>query len=401
MKFNYQAKTPTGESQSGIVEASSKEAAISLLQSYGLYVTSLKEEKKVQFLFKKIKIFGKVSKKDIVAFSRQLAILFKSNVPVVESLQTIASQTKKQNFKEKIITIAEKVEEGTPFSQALGLYPQVFSPFYVSVVKSGESTGKLSEVLGYLADHTEKEYNFNSELITAMVYPAFILFVFMVILILMSILVVPKLTQILVEAGGELPLMTKIVIKFSEISKDWWWLILIVFLGLVIFISQLIRTKRGKIFIDRASLRLPVIDEFFKKIYLTRIAENLSTLISAGFPIIQALETTGEIVGNDVYRKIILKAGEGVKRGETISSFFSRYPNFFPPLFIQMMIVGEKTGQIDLALMNIVSYYQKEIERTLENFIKLLEPIMIVILGLIVALFMSSILLPLYNITFI
>lgn len=400
VKFNYQARTPTGESQSGVVEASSKEAALSLLQSYGLYITSLKEEKKVQAFAQKLEIFHRVSRKDIVSFSRQLAILFKSNVPVVESLQTIANQTKKQNFKEKIIAIAEKVEGGTPLSQALGIYPKLFSPFFVSVVKSGEATGKLSEVLGYLADHTEKEYNFYSQLVTAMVYPIFILAVFMIILILMSILVVPKLTEVLLEAGGELPFSTKMVISISDALKNWWWLILVAFFGFFIFISQLIKTKQGKIFIDRISLNLPIIGEFFKKVYLARIAENLSTLISAGFPIIQALETTGEIVGNSVYSGIILKTGEGVKKGEPISLFLSRYPDLFPSMFIQMMVVGEKTGQIDLTLMNIVSYYQKETERALESFVKLLEPIMIVFLGLIVAGFMSSILLPLYRITF-
>ncbi len=401
MKFNYQARTSAGEIQSGIVEASSRGAALSLLQSYSLYITSLKEEKKAPFFGKKIEIFQRVSRKDIVAFSRQLAILFKSNVPVVESLETIANQTKKQNFKEKIITIAEKVEGGTPLSQALGLYPQVFSPFYVGVIKSGEATGKLSEVLGYLADHTEKEYNFYSKLITAMVYPAFVLFVFVAILILMSILVIPKLTQVLIEAGGELPLSTRIVISSSEILIKWWWLISLVFLGLFIFISQFIKTKEGKAFVDKVSLNTPFLGEFLKKIYLSQMAENLSTLISAGFPIIQALETTGEIVRNDVYRTIIFKAGEGVKRGESISLFLSRYPDFFPPLFIQMMIVGEKTGQIDLCLMNIVSYYQGEIERTLESFVKLLEPIMIVFLGLIVGALMASILLPLYRISFV
>jgi len=399
MRFTYRARTPAGELQSGIVEASSKEAALSLLQSYGLYITFLKEEKKAPFFAKKIEIFQRVSKRDIVAFSRQLAILFKSNVSVVESLQTIVSQTKKQNFKEKIITIAEKVEGGTPLSQALGLYPQIFSPFYVGVIKSGEAAGKLSEVLGHLADHTEKEYNFYSKLITAMVYPAFILFVFVAILILMSVLVIPKLTQVLIETGGELPLSTKIVISFSEILTNWWWLILIVLFGLFIFISQLIKTKEGKTFIDRASLKLPFLGEFLKKTYLSRTAENLSTLISAGFPIVQALEITGEIVRNDVYRTIIFKAGEGVKRGEPISLFLSRYPESFPPLFIQMLVVGEKTGQLDLTLMNIVSYYQEETERTLENFIKLLEPIMIITLGLIVAALMSSILLPLYRIS--
>jgi len=401
MKFDYQARTADGEVQTGVVEASSQEAALSLLQSYGLFITSLEGEVEAPFYSKKIEIFQKISGKDIVAFFRQLAILFKSSVPVVESLQTIASQTKKQSFREKIMLMAEKVEGGTSFSQALALFPQVFSPFSVGVIKSGETAGKLTEVLSYLADHTERDYNFHSKLVTAMVYPSFVFFVFVAVLVLMSIFIVPQLSQVFLETGESLPLITQIVIGFFNFFRNYWWLILIIILGLYILISRLIRTKGGKASYDKMSLTLPVLGDFLKKIYLSRIAENLSTLISAGFPIVQALEVTSEVVRNDIYRDIILETKEGVKKGEPISSLLSRRPEFFPPLFIQMITIGEKTGQLDLTLMNVVNYYQGEIERSLDSFVKLLEPIMIVCLGLVVALLMTSILLPLYQIHFV
>ena len=382
------------------MEASSREAALSLLQSYGLYITSLREEKESVTVLDEIAFFQRVTRKDLVVFFRQLAILFKSNVPVVESLRTIANQTRKHHFKEKIIGIMEKVEGGTPLSRAFGAYPKVFSAFYVSVIKSGEASGKLSDVLGYLADHIENEYNFYSKIITAMVYPIFVLVVFLGLLMVMSVYVVPQLVEVLLEAGTELPLMTRIMISFSVFLQGYWWFVLIVLLGFVLFVMQLIKSKEGKEFIDRMVLRIPWIGEFFKKINLARIAENLSTLISAGFPIIQALETTGDIVGNSVYKQVIFDTGEGIRKGEPISSYLSRYPALFPPLFIQMLIVGEKTGQIDLTLLNIVNYYQKEVERALDSFVKMLEPIMIVSLGLVVGLFMASILLPLYSISF-
>jgi len=401
MKFNYLARTPEGQIQSGVVEASSREAALSLLQTHGLYVTLLEEEKKPPILTKRIRIFQRVSRKDIVLFSRQLAILFKSNVPVVESLQTLANQTKKQSFKETIFKIAEKVEGGTPLSQSLAFYPTIFSPFYTSVVRSGEVAGKLSEVLGYLADHTEREYNFYSKVIGAMVYPVFVLFVFMVIVALMITFVIPTLTQVLREGGQELPLITQIVIRTSDFLRIWWWLILLFLFGFIIIGSQFVKTKTGKIFIDELSLKLPLFGEFLKKIYLSRIAENLSTLISSGLPIIQALEITGEIVGNDVYRTIVLKAKDGVQRGEPISLMLSRYPESFPPLFIQMTTVGEKTGQLDLVLMNIVNFYRAEVERALDSYVKLLEPILIIGLGLIVAGLIASVMLPLYSIKFV
>ena len=397
MKFNYQARTQEGQIQTGAIEASSREAALSLLQKYGLYVTFL-EVTKVSFYAKKIEIFQRISNKDVVVFSRQLAIMFKSNVPVVEALQTLSEQTKNQNFKEKILKIAEKVEGGTPLSASLSSYPKIFSPFYTNIVKSGEASGKLSEVLGYLADHSEKEYNFYSKVISAMIYPLFVFFVFLIILILMVVFVIPQLSQVLGETGQELPQLTRMVIAFSNFLRRWWWVFILFFLGLGIFAFKFLRTKEGKKIVDKLFLKLPLLGEFFKKIYLSRLAENLSTLISSGLPIVRALEITGEIVGNNTYKTIILKTLDGVKRGEPMSLIFLRYPEFFPPLFIQMTVVGERTGQLDSALMSIVNFYQNDVERTLDSFISLLEPILIIGLGVIVAGLVLSILLPIYRI---
>lgn len=398
MKFNYEARTVSGEIQKGTINASSKGAAISLLQSYGLYITSLRQERDSIFGLK-LELFQRIGNKDIVVFFRQLAILFKSNVPVVESLKAVSAQTSNRNLKDKIIIITEKIEGGTPLSQTLKSFPKIFSAFSIGVIKSGEATGRLPDVLGYLADHTEKEYNFRMKIISAMAYPVFVIVVFIAILILMSILVIPQLTEILLEAGGELPYTTILVINSAKFLQNYWWLLLIIIFVIIFFIHKIRQTEEGKEFFDRLFLNTPFLNTFLKKIYLTRTAENLSTLISAGFPIVPALEVTSDIVGNTVYKEVIMKAGDGVKKGETISTFFSRYPNLFSPLFIQMLIVGEKTGKMDETLINIVNYYEGEVERALENFVKMLEPIMIIVLGFFVAFLMASILLPLYTIS--
>jgi len=397
MKFNYQARTQEGRVQTGVIEASSKEAAITLLQKYGLYVTFL-ELTKIPFYAKKVEIFQRISRKDVVVFSRQLAIMFKSDVPVIEALQTISDQTKNQNFREKILKIAEKVEGGTPLSASLSSYPKIFSPFYTNIIKSGEASGKLSEVFGYLADHLEREYNFYSKAISATIYPAFVFFVFLIILILMVVFVIPQLSQVLGETGRELPNLTKMVITISNFLRRFWWVFILFFLAVGTFLFKFLRTKEGKQAVDKLILKLPLAGEFFKKIYLSRLAENLSTLISSGLPIVRALEITGEIVGNETYKTIILKTLDGVKRGEPISLIFLRYSDFFPPLFIQMTVVGERTGQLDSSLMNIVNFYQNDVERTLDSFIGLLEPILIIGLGGIVAALVISILLPIYRI---
>lgn len=397
MKFNYQARTKTGEIRSGIVEASTKEAALTLLQRYGLYVTSLEMAKEIWFL-KRMRIFGRIARKDLVLFSRQLAIMFQSNVPPIDALQTLASQTKNPAFKEKIARLSEEVEGGTPLSQALALYPDLFSSFYVSMVKSGEAVGRLPETLNHLADHLEKEYYFRSKVIGAMIYPSLVLLVFLVVLAAMIFFIMPQLIEVLQATGGELPLITKITIALTTFLREFGWIIILALLFLIIFLFRYYKTKKGKEFFDQLFLKLPLLGEFFKKIYLSRFAENLSILISGGLPIAQALEITGEVIGNDVYQKIVFETRDRVRRGEAISFVLQRYPKAISPFFIQLTVVGEKTGKIESTLMNIVGFYRKEIDRDLERLLGLLEPLVIIFLGLLVGGLVGSILLPIYQI---
>lgn len=397
MKFNYQARTKTGEIQSGVVEASTKEAALTLLQKYGLYVTSLEAAKEPWFL-KKMRIFERITRKDLVLFSRQLAIMFQSNVPPVDTLQTLASQTKNPAFKEKIGKLAEEVEGGTPLSQALALYPALFSPFYISMTKSGEAVGRLPETLNHLADHLEREYHFRSRVIGAMIYPSLVLFVFLVVFVAMIFFIMPQLIEVLEATGQELPLITEIAIAITTFLRNWIFLIILVLFFSIIFIFWYYKTKKGRKFFDRFFLKLPFLGEFLKKIYLSRFAENLSTLISGGLPIAQALEITGEVIGNDLYQKIVFETRDRVRKGEAISSVLKRYPETISPLFIQLTVVGERTGKIGSSLMNIVDFYQKEIDRSLDSLLSLLEPLVIIFLGLLVGGLVGSILIPLYRI---
>ena len=399
MKFNYQARTKKGEAQSGAVEASSREAAISLLQKYGLYVTILEEAKAAPIYAKRVKIFERISAKDLVLFSRQLSILFKSKVSLVESLQTLAVQTKSLDFKEKIFKLAEEIEGGSSLSGALSHFPKVFSSFYIAMVRAGEASGKLSESLEYLAEHLEREYHLTSRIKGAMIYPAVVLLVAIAVLALMIIFVIPQLTKVLAEVGGELPAVTKMVISLSDLFRKSGWLIILGLIFLGIGLHRYYKSKKGKKVFDRAFLRLPLVSPILEMIHLSRFAENLSTLIYGGLPIAQALEITGDIVGNTVYQEIIFAARDEVRKGEPISSVLSRYPEFFPPVFTQMTLVGERTGTLDKTLMDLVSFYQKEVDRGVENLLSVLEPLLIVFLGGIVAGLMVAILMPLYKMT--
>jgi len=396
MRFNYQARTKEG--QTGIVEASTKENALLLLQKYGLYVTYLEEER-LPFYARGIHLFQGTSTRDVVLFARQLAIMFKSEVSLVEALRSLAEQTGKRDFREKILMLTDEIEGGSSFSDALSKFPKIFNPFFVNMVKSGESAGKLSEVLDYLADHLEREYELTSRMKGALVYPAMIVVVATIVFILMVFFVLPNLIQILKETETELPLPTKIVIFVSDAARAWWWLAPMILFAVGFGFSRYISTKQGRRNFHALILKLPLIGDLAKKIYLARLAENLSTLIVGGLPIAQALEYSGQVVGNTLYKEAIFVARDGVRRGEQISSILRQFPHLFPPIFIQMVYVGERSGSVDRTLKNMVTFYQGEVQRTMDSLLGLIEPALIIILGVGVAIVVASVLLPLYRLS--
>ena len=391
MKFSYQARTKEGKLRVGKIEASSKEAAGFLLRKYDLYPTLLKEEKKTKSILSKFKKKEKVSKKDISTFSRQLSLMLSSQVSPVEALLVIASQLKKIDFREKILKISESVEGGNPLSEALSLFPEHFDNFYVSLIKSGESTGKISESLNHLSKHLENEYDINSRIKSALTYPFLVLFVLIIVLIIMIVWVVPTFAKIFAESGAQLPFVSRVIFGFFGFLKNWALVLTLAFLGIMGFFWNYFKTKEGKKTYDRISLKLPLFGDFSKKIYLSLFSENLSTLISAGLPITQSLRITKEVIGNSVYEKIIAEIEKEVSRGEKISSVLIRYPEVIPPFVSQMIRTGEETGSLDKTLLEIVNFYQKEIKVMTETFMSILEPVLILFVGIVVAILAVSI----------
>jgi len=399
MKFKYWARTKEGKVQSGIIEASSKEAALEVLKSHELYVTGIEGSDAVPFYSKKITLFEKVSAVDLVMFSRQLAVMFSSGVPLAEALSALAGQTKKEKFKENIIKLAQEIEGGTTFSKALSHFPDLFSNFYVSVVRSGEVSGTLGKSLEYLANHLEREHNLKSKLKGAMIYPALVVSAVVGVFVLMTVFIIPQLTSVLEGSKTEPPAITKAAMALSYFMRDFWWLILLVVAGIGVGAWFYFKTEEGRSLKDKVLLKIPWIGTFLKKIYLTQFAENLSTLISGGLPIGQALEVAGGILGNVVYKKVILEARDRVTRGESITTVFSEYPHLFTPLFIQMSLVGEKTGHIDSTIMTVANFYEEEINRITENLVNIIEPVLILVLGGMVGLLMAAVVIPLYQIS--
>ena len=398
MKFNYQARTKKGEIQTGVVEAGSHEAAIDTLQRHDLVVVFLEELSEVPFYTRSLRVLQRIKPKDITIFYRQLAILFEANVSPLDSLKILGDQSKNSVFRDLIFEIEKDVRGGETLSLAMSKHPKIFSPFYINVVIAGEATGKLHEVLRYLADHAEREYNLNFKVRGAFTYPIVILTLFIVVAILMMIYVIPQLASMLEEIGQKLPLTTRILIGASRFMKSWFWLIGLIIAALVFAVIKFIKTERGRLILDILKLKIPVFKSIFQKIYLTRLSENLKTLLIGGIPILKALDITALVIGNKIYEKIIMEAREQVRVGKTISSAFSNYPKQITPMVTQMIGVGEKTAELDTILEKVATFYQQEVDRTVANMTQLIEPFMILFLGAGVGFLVSAILMPIYNI---
>ena len=398
MRFNYQARTKEGETHTGTVEASSRDVAVSTLQRHDLVVVYLEAISGLPFYARSLKIFQRVKVKELVMFYRQLSILFEANTPLLDSLRAVAEQTHGPYFKDILFEVETDVRGGESLSSALKKHKKVFSAFYVNVIKAGEVTGKLSDVLKYLADHAEEEYILASKIKGAFAYPIFILSVFAIIAVLMVTFVVPQLTVILVETGQELPFTTKLLMGASGFLQSWLWLVIIAIVGLVIGFLRFKKTSQGKELWDKFKLKVPIIGKLFRKIYLTRFADNFSTLLKGGLPILKALKISSEVIGNTVFSRLLDEAGEEVKKGGNISSVFEKHKEI-PPMVVQMLKVGEKAAKLDEILERVSVFYRGEVDRAASNLTQLIEPLLIVCLGGGVAFLVASILMPIYGMT--
>ncbi len=397
MKFSYKARTKEGKIETGTIEASSKEAAVLILQKYNIFVTSLDEENKGALFAKKFSFSKKISKKDLSIFSRQLAVMLESRIPVIQSLTSLAAQIKKENFREEIIKISSMVEEGSPLSEAFSVFPNTFDDFFISLLKSGEASGKISETLYYLSDHLEREQDIASKVKQAMIYPIFTLAVLGAVMVIVMSTVIPKIEEIIRETTNNPPFFTKVMLVFYDFLGNYGWMILLAFFWLVVFFVYYFKTKEGKKRYDQLSLRTPLLGKILQKIFLIRFAENISTLISAGLSINVALRITEDTMGNFIYKKIVAETEKGVSEGEKISSILVKYPESIPSFVVQMIKVGEETGKLDKTLMEIVNFYGKEVRDAINTLTTLLEPILIIFLGIMVALLAVSVLEPLYG----
>ena len=400
--FNYQARTPAGEAKSGTIEAPNLELAVTALQRRSLIILSLSPAQDEEPWYQAdISFFsggGRVKLKDIVILSRQMATLFEARVPVIDSLKVLAAETARPKLKEALAAISQDIQGGLSIAQSLSRHPDVFSTFYVNMVRSGEESGKLEEIFSYLADYLERNYELISKARGALIYPAFVFSVFIIVMSLMFVLVIPQITQILIESGVEILLYTGIIMNMSNFMRSFGIFILMLFAVAGVGLWRYSKTEKGGFIIASFFLDLPLVGPILQKFYVARFTDNFETLIAGGVTILRSLELTGEVVGNPVYKKMIEEAGDAVKGGAQISEAFARHKDM-PALVIQMIKIGEETGKLGFMLKTMARFYRKEVENTVDSMVGLIEPIMIILLGLGVGILVVSVLMPIYNLS--
>ncbi|NTW13960.1 MAG: type II secretion system F family protein [Candidatus Moranbacteria bacterium] len=398
MKFIFKAKNVEGTIKEGIIEADTRDAAAVILQKNNLLPILLKEETRSSEVLKDLsRIWEGVSKKELVVFFRQLGVLIEAKVPVTSSLMAIAEETDNSYFRMIIKEIKDDVDDGMALSEAFAKHANVFSPLIVNLIHAGEVSGGLQSAISFVADNSEKEYYLTSKIKGALYYPAFILVVAGLIGFLVVSFIIPKITIVLKDFHTTLPWYTQVIMSISDFLAMYWWVVLLLFVvGIGSFYFYL-RTPDGKRVWDEQIFSIPVVGRIAQYIFMARFAENLGILLNGGIPVVRSLTIVSNIVGNGVFRQVALDAAEEVKKGGNMSTVFARSKHV-PHLVSQMVKIGEESGSVSNILRNVSSFYTQEVDGMTQNLTTLLEPFLIVILGIGVSILVVGILLPIYDV---
>ena len=397
MLYKYEATTAEGEEKRGVIDAANRDIAIAALQRRNLIIISVEEAKESGFFSKPLAIFNRVKPRDIVILSRQLSTLFEAKVPVLTSLKLLAGETENPALREKMSVLLDDIQGGSSISEAMSKQPDVFSKFFVNMVRSGEESGKLDEVFSYLASYLERNYELASKARSALIYPIFVLVAFFGVLVLMLTVIIPKLSVILKETGQELPIYTKAIIAVSDLLINYGIFVLIALIVGAISVWYYLRTGQGKAGFARFQLSIPYVGVLYRKLFIGRMLDNFETLLSSGVSVIRTLELTADVIDSEIFRQILTESIEAVKGGSSISESLSRYEDI-PGLVVQMIRVGEETGKLAFVLKTLSRFYKKEVDTAIETLMSLIEPALIIVLGLGVGLLVAGILGPIYNI---
>ena len=395
LTYEYTAHDPSsGKRVKAKVEAETISAASSLIKKQGLTPIEIKSDSSLSG-FKKF--LNRISTKDKILFSRQLATLIGAGLPIVQALRSSGEQSPSKPFKAIINSIIGSVEAGSSLSEAFAKYPKVFNQIYINLVAAGETSGTLDKALERLATQQEKDAEIVSKVRGAFAYPIIVLFVMGLVLGFMVVKVLPAVGTLYNSLpGAQLPLITRILLDFANFGTHYWWIVLIVFVVTVILTTRWARTLGGKKVIDRIKMRIWPIGPLFMKIYMARFARTSSTLISSGVPLLQVLEITAGAINNILIEKSLKTAMEKVKGGKALSDAISKDPNFLP-LVSNMIRIGEQSGTIEQMMERVAIYYETEVDNEIKTVSTLMEPILMVILGVLAFIIVAAVLLPIYG----
>ena len=396
--YFYTAKSFAGEIKSGLLEARDKHQLAQILRKEGYLLISaeLKErakKEKASFL-KKLR---RISLAEKIFFVRNLAIMVSTGVSLSKALNLLSTQTKSKKFETALLDVSGNIIKGKNFSDSLANWPDIFSDFFISMVKVGEEAGTLEEVLKILTKQLEKEYQLKSKVKQALLYPIVIVCAMLGIGFLMLVTVVPKLSELFNEMGVELPFTTKIVITSGVFLTEKWYLVILAAFLLLLSFFRFKKTKKGKKIIDGFLLKVPIISSIIKKANSAFTVRSLSSLISSGVPVVRSLEIVSETIGNSYFKKPISEAIEKVKKGEKLSESLKPYSGFYPFGTIQMIEVGEETGETTMILSKLADFFEEEVTNATQNLTAVIEPILMLFVGAIVGFFAVSMVQPMYS----
>ncbi|MFC1700226.1 type II secretion system F family protein [Patescibacteria group bacterium] len=394
--FTYTAKNISGTTIAGSVDARSKEVAVDLLKGQKLVVIDIQEKK--EGILDQLRIFRGVPQNEVVTFTRQLSTMISAGLPISRALEVLSNQSQHERFQKIILEILRSVEGGASLSMALSTYPEIFPNTYQSLVRAGESSGKLDTILKRLADNMEAARELDSKFKSAMIYPSIVFVAMIGVFIILMIFVIPKLADMYKNLNVPLPATTQFMISFSTFMVKYIYVFFIVIVGLALVIRSYMKSEKGKEMTSEIISRLPVFGNIIKQKDYASFSRTLSLLINAAVPIVEALNIVSTVMSNQTFKKAVIGAGEAVEKGSALSEYF-RSTTVFPPLLAQMSNVGEETGKMDEVLERVAIYYEGEVDHLVKGLSAALEPIILVMLGAMVGFLIISIITPIYKIT--
>lgn len=398
MLFLFKTINKNGEREEGSIEAFSKDTAITSLQRRGLVVSSIKEkDESGGDILKKIPWLNRVSNKDIVILSRQMATLFEAQVSALRVFTLIGTEVENLTLRKHLLEIVDDLQSGVSISAALSKHPDIFSDFYVNMVRAGEESGHIDQSFSFLADYMDRTYEVSSKAKNALIYPAFVIFTFISVMVLMFTVIVPKIGVIIKESGQEIPFYTKIVFWVSDLFVKNWMIMLIALIALIAGFIWYSRTKEGSRWVSNTRLYIPYVGDLYRKLYLSRFSDNMSTMVLSGIPMLKAIEVTSSVIDNEIYKEILNDALTKVKGGQPLSAALGGHKEI-PSMLTQMVKVGEETGELGNILKTMSKFYQREVANAVDTLVGMIEPVMIVALGIGVGVLLASVLMPIYNI---